>query len=88
MNTLRLGIVAMVLSSGSVRGEDIRFQAGLVFSEPSGESLRLNLARPASANGPFPTVICIHGGGFSGGRREAYDDLCRCLLYTSPSPRD
>ncbi|WP_165223427.1 alpha/beta hydrolase [Aquisphaera insulae] len=77
MNVLRLGIVAMVLTSASARGEDVRFQAGIIFSEPGGESLRLDLARPASGDGPFPAVICIHGGGFSGGRREDYDDLCR-----------
>jgi acetyl esterase/lipase len=77
MNVVRLGIVAIVLASGWARGEDVRSQAGIVFAEPGGEPLRLNLARPAQGDGPFPAVICIHGGGFSGGRREDYDDLCR-----------
>jgi acetyl esterase/lipase len=77
MNVVRTGIVALVVASGLARGEDIRFQAGIIFAEPGGESLRLNLARPALGDGPFPAVICIHGGGFSGGRREDYDDLCR-----------
>jgi acetyl esterase/lipase len=77
MNVVRLGIVALVVAWGSARGEDARFQTGIVFAEAGGESLKLYLARPSSGDGPFPAVICIHGGGFSGGRREDHDDLCR-----------
>jgi len=31
---------------------------------------RLDLYLPADGNGPFPTVVFIHGGGFSGGSRS------------------
>lgn len=71
-------VALLVLSfCGAARGDDVRFQAGIVFAEPAGETLKLNLARPATDNGPAPAVICIHGGGFTGGRREDYDELCR-----------
>ncbi|MDR3634568.1 MAG: alpha/beta hydrolase [Isosphaeraceae bacterium] len=69
--------VLVVLLATAARGEDVRFESGIVFAQPAGEPLTLNLARPATGNGPFPAVICIHGGGFTGGRREDYDDLCR-----------
>jgi acetyl esterase/lipase len=75
--TRLLGPLAALLMASSAFGDDVRFQAGITFAQPGGETLKLNLARPASGNGPFPAVICIHGGGFSGGRREDYDDLCR-----------
>jgi acetyl esterase/lipase len=59
-------------------GSEIQFTPDIVFGEPAGETLRLNLARPAEDQAaPFPAVICIHGGGFSGGTRTDYDDLCR-----------
>jgi acetyl esterase/lipase len=55
----------------------VRFTAGMTFATVNGETLQVNLAQPESREGPFPTVVCIHGGGFSGGRREDYDALCR-----------
>jgi acetyl esterase/lipase len=36
----------------------------------------MNLARPSSGEGPFPAVLCIHGGGFRAGTRQGYDGLC------------
>jgi len=55
----------------------IQWLPDIAFAEVAGETLELNLARPATGSGPFPTVMCIHGGGFSGGRRQDCDDLCR-----------
>jgi acetyl esterase/lipase len=37
--------------------------------------LLLDLARPKSGDGPFPAVVCIHGGGFRAGDRRGYDGL-------------
>ena len=71
-------IVALGLMPSTLAlGGEVQFREGIVFAEPAGESLKLNLARPAERKGPFPAVVCIHGGGFSGGRREDYDELCR-----------
>ena len=46
------------------------------YSHPGDEKLQLNLAQPKSGTGPFPAVLCIHGGGFRAGNRESYDGLC------------
>jgi acetyl esterase/lipase len=56
--------------------EGVVWQPDLEYSNPNDEHLCLNLARPAAANGPFPAVLCIHGGGFRAGTREYYDNLC------------
>jgi acetyl esterase/lipase len=34
------------------------------------------MARPKDGAGPFPAVICIHGGGFRAGTRESFNGLC------------
>jgi acetyl esterase/lipase len=73
-----IGLFAL-LSTTAAQGQDVRFEAGIVFAEPAGEPLKLDMARPAKSNGPCPAVVCIHGGGFSGGRREDYDGFCRTL---------
>lgn len=87
------GFVWIACGDVSAMADDaeIKFTAGITFAEVAGETLKLNLAQPASilpaklvANGNeqkkfLPAVVCIHGGGFSGGRREDYDELCRKL---------
>ena len=52
------------------------WESGVEYSNPDGEHLLLDLARPKSGDGPFPAVLCIHGGGFRAGTRDGYDDLC------------
>lgn len=56
--------------------ESVVWEEGIEYSNPDDTHLQLNLARPKSGNGPFPTVLCIHGGGFRAGKRESYDLLC------------
>ena len=29
-----------------------------------------------TGDGPFPAILCIHGGGFRAGTRQGYDGLC------------
>lgn len=74
---LALAGLLVLTGPASALGDDVRFESGIVYSRAGGEALALNLARPLEGAGPFPTVVCIHGGGFSGGRREDYDELCR-----------
>ena len=59
--------------------EDVLFERGLEFSNPDNQHLQLNLARPKTGAGPFPAIVCIHGGGFRAGTRESYDKLCLTL---------
>jgi acetyl esterase/lipase len=44
----------------------VRMKAGIVYASPGGRDLRLDLFLP-DGNGPFPAVVYIHGGGWSGG---------------------
>lgn len=55
------------------------FEPDIEFANPDGQHLRLDLARPSEGNGPFPAVVCIHGGGFRAGDRHGDDDLCKRL---------
>lgn len=56
--------------------DSVIWEAGIEYSNPDDEHLQLNIARPKTGDGPFPTVLCIHGGGFRAGKRESYDALC------------
>ena len=74
--------------------DTVTWEAGIEYSNPADEHLQLNLAHPKSGTGPFPAILCIHGGGFRAGKRESYDALCIRLagtvlaLWRSPAGRD
>ena len=56
--------------------DGVTFETGVEYANPDGQHLQLDIARPKAGDGPFPAVICIHGGGFRAGKREGYDGLC------------
>jgi acetyl esterase/lipase/sugar lactone lactonase YvrE len=56
--------------------DSVIFDRGVEYTNPDGQHLKLDLARPKEGDGPFPAVLCIHGGGFRAGSREGYDNLC------------
>lgn len=56
--------------------EGVTFEKGIEYSNPDGQHLQLNMARPKTGDGPFPAVVCIHGGGFRAGHRDGYNGLC------------
>ena len=58
---------------------EIVFEKNIEYSNPDGQHLQLNMARPKNAKGPLPCVVCIHGGGFRAGKRDSYDGLIQNL---------
>lgn len=54
----------------------VEFEKNIEYSNPDDQHLQLNMARPKDGAGPFPAVICIHGGGFRAGTRESFNGLC------------
>lgn len=56
--------------------DDVIFETGVEYTNPDDQHLQLDIARPKAGDGPFPAVVCIHGGGFRAGNRAGYDGLC------------
>ena len=79
---LALGGAFVVMSAGPGWAADIKvpdtviFEQGVEYSNPDEQHLQMDIARPKDGDGPFPTVLCIHGGGFRAGNRQSYDALC------------
>ena len=48
----------------------IQVERDIVFGKGGETELKLDLARPDSGAGPFPAVVCLHGGGWVGGDRK------------------
>jgi acetyl esterase/lipase len=58
--------------------DDIKFEKDIEYSNPDDQHLLVDMARP-DGEGPYPAVICIHGGGFRAGTRQGYDGLIKKL---------
>src|SRR5262245_58032056 len=54
------------------RGErpEISVERGIVYGKAGKVELQLDLVSPKKGEGPFPAVVCIHGGGWRAGRRQ------------------
>lgn len=79
LSTLLAGAVVGSSRCLSAEPAEIVFESGIEYANPDDEHLQVNLARPQEGEGPFPAVLCIHGGGFRAGKREGYDGLCKKL---------
>ncbi len=83
---MRLSLLAVVVGCILLNGtlifaappvpDTVVWEEGIEYTNPDDQHLQLNLARPKTGEGPFPAVICIHGGGFRAGKRDGYDTLC------------
>ena len=68
---LQLGLVVLALSGGIARCAEIVIEEDITYGKAGDTDLKLDLARP-QGDGPFPAIVFIHGGGWSGGNRQAY----------------
>ena len=76
--------IAIAIAAGAVpsSAQDLKipdgviFEKGIEYSNPDDQHLQVNIARPKTGAGPFPAIVCIHGGGFRAGHRDGYNGLC------------
>src|SRR3954454_7427061 len=78
MAALSVLALATCLAPVTSANAETTIERGIEYANPDDQHLQLDLARP-DGDGPFPAVVCIHGGGFRGGDRVTYDALCKKL---------
>ncbi len=49
-------------------------ESDIVYTSVAGIELKMDLARP-SGTGPFPAIVCLHGGGWSMGSRRSFHKM-------------
>lgn len=54
---------------------EIATEEGIEYSNADNQHLKLDMRRPVG-DGPFPAVVCIHGGGFREGDLSEFAYLC------------
>lgn len=83
MKSKILYIVVLCLAMAQITlpvkaAEDCVYEPNIEFSNPDNQHLLLDMGRPTGA-GPYPAVMCIHGGGFRAGDRHGYDEMVKTL---------
>jgi acetyl esterase/lipase len=63
-------LVCGVVAGAGPRTGDVVVERDLEFGKVGNVSLKLDLARPSKGNGPFPAVVCLHGGAWRQGHRS------------------
>src|SRR5262249_3414468 len=79
-----MGFVALACSFGmasAAKGQEsgIRVARDIGYGQAGRVELTLNLALPKTGKGPFPAVVCIHGGGWYQGQRQDMDPMTELL---------
>jgi acetyl esterase/lipase len=67
-----LGVWAVMTAVAAAQAAKVpvRVERNLVYGKGGGRDLQLDLAMPAEGTGPFPAIVCIHGGAWRAGRRQ------------------
>jgi acetyl esterase/lipase len=55
---------------------DVHIERDLDYGKGGQTDLKLDLAMPKDGTGPFPAIVCVHGGGWKAGRRQ---DLAKTI---------
>jgi len=77
------------IAAGSGKGQAVRWDTDIVFGKGGDTELKLDLAMPKEGEGPFPAIICLHGGGWIGGERQQMKGTLEVLArrgYVAVSP--
>ena len=72
------GAAVLGLAASAGAQAEVILENNIEYTNPDNQHLQVNLARP-KGEGPFPAVLCIHGGGFRAGSRQGYDGLIKKL---------
>ncbi len=74
-------LVAWPGNSLAQEKNEIEYKTDIVYGNGGKTKLMLDLAMPKGKNtkGPFPTIVCIHGGGWRSGHRKQLTQLAKVL---------
>jgi hypothetical protein len=73
-HTLKLTLIALAAASLMGQGAataEVIVEENITYGKAGDVELKLDLARP-EGDGPFPAIVFIHGGGWTGGNRQIY----------------
>jgi acetyl esterase/lipase len=67
---LVLAWLAVAADARAIDEKKIAVENDITYTKTDDRALKLDLARPAEGDGPFPVVLVIHGGGWRAGDKK------------------
>ena len=77
-----LSLIAAIVALPAQRSradDDFDTEPNIEYSNPQDQHLKLTLVRPKTIEVLAPAVVCIHGGGWTGGSRDGWEATCKEL---------
>ena len=65
----------LALCSPLALADEFPIQHDIVYATPDGVKMKLDVAIPTTGAGPFPLVLCIHGGAWRIGDKSKFDPV-------------
>lgn len=80
-NLLRYSALLLFVAGTALRGtaQETQVDRDVVYGEAGGEQLKLDVYRKANQNAVLPAIIAVHGGGWIGGDKKEFAEICRGL---------
>jgi len=67
---LRFSLLAALALLPAARAQPVTVERDVVYGKAGDRELKLDLARPPMGKGPFPAIVCLHGGGWRLGNKR------------------
>src|SRR5262245_39499170 len=74
-----VSLLLLALWALPAAADEVPIEKDVVYTRRGDVDLKLDLARPVKGEGPFPLVVCIHGGAWQAGNRAAHHRTIRLL---------
>ena len=77
-----LSFLLVLTTTGGVAAQDaprIQIENSVKYGKGGDTDLLLDIAMPAKGEGPFPTIVCIHGGSWKSGKRQDLSQIIKTL---------
>src|SRR5947209_7768545 len=84
-----LGVLVWTFTEAQSPSVRVRTENDVVFASVADTTLKMDIAMPIEGKGPFPAVVCIHGGGWVGGERKQMTQTIEVLArrgYVAVAP--
>ncbi|MBI3735757.1 alpha/beta hydrolase, partial [Candidatus Sumerlaeota bacterium] len=76
---LFLASLAPCADPASTSASVVPIERDVVYGRSGETDLKLDFARPLPGEGPFPLVVCFHGGGWQQGNKESHHKTLQYL---------
>ncbi|MCS6850035.1 MAG: alpha/beta hydrolase [Gemmataceae bacterium] len=74
-----LPLALLTAATPAATAPDVHVVKDLVYGKGGDVELKLDLAMPKDGPGPFPAIVCIHGGGWQKGHRGQLSETIKVL---------